>query len=271
MGTALGPRRGPRRGTKPHCWVSAPLFVLYLYKEILIIKDPLKRNRQWPKMQHNRSSVPRVTTELKSRGTPRAGDGSDVPASPPAIFSHLSPKNPHPVTPWWGLTWGHPSSAPILRCGGASALPWKGRSCCCRLGVGACPPNPLPVLLWVLKPVNRWHRVVTWLFGGAWHRDGTGRAAQPHSAERGSTGEPGHRDVPRSHRNRETQPRVPLHPRSTRHWPGLGLGHCSQEIHGAGPAHHQCQGTSPCCDSPCAVPAPRLFIVLLGCTEQQHP
>ncbi|XP_042640922.1 brevican core protein isoform X5 [Tyto alba] len=50
MGTALGRQRGPQWGTKPHCWASTSLFVLYLYKKILITKDPLGRNQQRPEM-----------------------------------------------------------------------------------------------------------------------------------------------------------------------------------------------------------------------------
>lgn len=52
---------------------------------------------------------------VKIKGGPQAGDGTDVPASPPATFSHFWPKDPHPETRWWGMTQGHPSCAAVLQ------------------------------------------------------------------------------------------------------------------------------------------------------------
>lgn len=166
---------------KPHCWVSVPLFVLYLYKEILIIKDLLERNRQGPKMQYN-SFVPRVTTELKSRGTPRADDGSDVPASPPAFFSHLYPKGPHPVTPWWGLTWGHPScaAAQLPSCGGGGLLHFLERQKLLPQAWSGCVLSSPPLSASVgIKTSKQMAQSGDLLIRRSWHRGGTGRAVQP--------------------------------------------------------------------------------------------
>lgn len=157
------------------------MFVLYLYKEILIIKDLLERNRQGPKMQHN-SFVPRVTTELKSRGTPRADDGSDVPASPPAFFSHLYPKGPHPVTPWWGLTWGHPScaAAQLPSCGGGGLLHFLERQKLLPQSWSGCVLSSPPLSASVgIKTSKQMAQSGDLLIRQSWHRGGTGRAAQP--------------------------------------------------------------------------------------------
>lgn len=160
------------------------------------------------------------------------------------------------------------SSHPVVV--GGFCTSWKGRSCCHRLGVGVCCPVLLSVLLWVLKPVNRWHRVVTCLFGGA----GTGVGlAELCSPEVWSVAAVESLDTEMSPGATETgrhNPKCPPRSQQCWHQSGLGMGHCSQQMCGTGRAHHQCQDISPCCYSPCTVPDPQLFIVLV-CVEQQHP